>query len=81
MARIHPAILRQAHAQRNWVERLIQRPVSPLVVYSHSYLLGRGVNHHAGVCVITARMLVGHLRRRRPILSPDEVRRIAALVG
>ena len=79
--RIHPSILRQAHAQRKWVERLIQRPVAPLVVYSNAYLLGRGINHHAGVCILTARMLVGHLRRRKPVLTPDEVRRITALVG
>ncbi|HEX8648305.1 MAG TPA: nuclease-related domain-containing protein [Thermoleophilaceae bacterium] len=79
--RIHPSVLRQAHAQRKWVEQLIQRPVSPLVVYSHAYLLGRGVNHHGGVCILTARMLVGHLRRRKPVLAPDEVRRITRLVA
>lgn len=76
--RLHPRTIRQAHAQRCWLERVIQRPVTALVVFSDAYLIGRGITQHAGVRILTARMLVAHLRRQHGTLTEAEVRRIAA---
>jgi hypothetical protein len=77
-ADIRPDHLKQAWAQKRWLERELGTPAEPLLVYSRAYLLGRGVTRSRGVIVMSARMLVGHLRRRAPRLSPAEVRALHA---
>lgn len=79
--RIRPADLKQAYAQKKWLERLTDRPATALLVYSRAYLLGRGVSRRKGVLVLPARLLAAHLRRRAPQLPPGEVRRLHELLA
>jgi hypothetical protein len=74
--RIDPAWLRQAYAQRIWLERVAGRPATPLLVLSRAYLVGRAVSRQRGVVVLPARMLEGHLRRSRQLLSLEEASRL-----
>jgi hypothetical protein len=70
-------MLKQAYAEAKAVERVTGRPVTPLLVFSRAYL-DRAVSRQRGVVVLPARMLAGHLARRRPELSPGEVEEIHA---
>ena len=74
--RIDPAWLRQAYAQRIWLERVAGRPATALLVLSRAYLVGRAVSRQRGVVVLPARMLAGHLRRSRQLLSLEEAPRL-----
>jgi len=57
-------MLKQAYAEGKFVERITGVEVEPLLVFSRAYLTGRAVNCRAGVAVLPARMLTGHLARR-----------------
>jgi hypothetical protein len=85
VARIDPAMLKQAYAQRKLVERITDMPVEALLVFSNAYL-DRPVSRQRGVLVLPARMLAGHLERRERKLGDSEVERLharllAALAG
>jgi len=82
--RIDERMLRQAYAEAKLIERITARPVTPLLVFSHAYL-DRPVTRLRGVTVLPARMLAGHLARRRPVLTRAEVgdihRRLSAALA
>jgi len=85
VARLDPAMLKQAYAQRKLVERITGMPVEALLVFSNAYL-DRPVSRQRGVLVLPARMLAGHLERRERKLGDSEVeslhaRLVAALDG
>lgn len=67
---IDERMLRQAYAQSKQLERLIEHPVSPLLVFSCAYL-NRPVSRQRGVVVLPARLLERHLGRRDAILAPS----------
>jgi hypothetical protein len=77
VARIDPAMLKQAYAQRKLVERITGMPVEALLVFSNAYL-DRPVSRQRGVLVLPARMLAGHLERRDRKLGDSEVERLHA---
>jgi hypothetical protein len=74
---LDPAWLSQAYAQCKWIERITGHQADALLVFSDAYL-DRPVSRQRGVCVVPARMLRGHLARRRGQLSPDEVKTLHA---
>jgi hypothetical protein len=59
-----------------WLERVAGRRATALLVFSRAYLIGRPVTRQRGVEVLPARMLAGHLRRARQLLSPEEARQL-----
>jgi Nuclease-related domain len=71
--RLNRAWLSQAYAQRKWLEGVTGRRVVPMLVLSRAYLVGRPVRRQRGVTVLSARMVVGHLRRQPTLLSAAEV--------
>jgi hypothetical protein len=76
VASINPAWLKQAYAQKKFIERLIDvRGVNCLLVFSAAYL-DQAVSRQRGVIVLPARMLPGHLRRRSDVLSPEQIERV-----
>jgi hypothetical protein len=77
--RIEPAMLSQAYAQRKALERITQRDVDALLVFSRAYLIP-AVSRREGVLVLPARLLGGHLERRPTVLTEGEVERIFALL-
>ncbi len=77
VAAIDPRWLKQAYAQRKLVERLAERQVEALLVFSRAYF-DRPVSRQRGVVVLPARMLAGHLERRPVQLPPEEVRALHA---
>jgi Nuclease-related domain len=80
-ARLDPAWLRQAYAQRKWLEGVTGRRPTALLVFSRAFLLGRPVSRHRGVVVLPARMLPGLLRREPPRLSSEDARRLHDRLG
>lgn len=72
VAQIHGATFRQAHSQRETLERITGEHVEPLVVYSRAWV-DKPLVRRRGVRVLPARMLVGYLTRRRPRLTHEEV--------
>jgi hypothetical protein len=82
--RLHGAIIRQAQAQRDRVERAAGAPVEPFVVFSQAWVDSPGTRRK-GVRVVPARMLLNHLRQRPSALSPAQVseiqRRLHATLG
>jgi len=72
-------MLSQAYAQSKQLERLIEHPVSPLLVFSRAYL-DRPVSRRRGVVVLPARMLERHLARRNAILAHPEIMMLQAHV-
>lgn len=73
VANIDSAWLKQAYAQKKFIERLLGiNGVDCLLVFSTAYL-DRAVSRQRGVMVLPARMLQGHLRRREAVLSPEQV--------
>jgi hypothetical protein len=67
--------LSQAYAQAKAIERITGASVDALLVFSDAYLDKR-ISRQRGVCVLPARMLAGHLARRPPKLTPDDVDRL-----
>lgn len=80
VANLDPRWLRQAYAQRKWIERITGHRADALLVFSDAFL-DRPVSRQRGVCVLPARMLRGHLARRRPSLSSDDVESIYERLG
>jgi hypothetical protein len=70
--RIDPEMLRQAYAQRKWLEHVSGHDVEGFLVFSAAYL-DRPVSRRRGVVVLPGRLLSGHLMRREHVLRPDEV--------
>lgn len=77
--RIEPAMLSQAYAQRKVLERITQREVDALLVFSRAYLTP-AISRRKGVLVLPARLLGGHLSRRPAVLTEGAVERILALL-
>ena len=71
-ADLDPTWLRQAYAQRKHVEELIGQQADCLLVLSKAFL-DRAPTRQRGVLVLPARMLAGHLKRRKATLSADQV--------
>jgi hypothetical protein len=78
--RLDERMLRQAYAQSKWVEEAVGVRATPLLVFSRAYLSQATVRRR-GVVVLPARMLTGHLTRRRTLLSPADVERLACSCG
>jgi hypothetical protein len=72
VGRVHGATIRQAQAQRDAVQRVIDMPVEPLLVYSRAWV-DRPLARRKGVRVLPARVLLGHLRKRHQTLSREQV--------
>ena len=70
--RIDERWLKQAYAQRKWLERATQHEADALLVFSRAYL-DRPIARRRGVLVLPSRMLCEHLRRRQPVLSSERV--------
>jgi len=83
--RVSKAWLKQAYAERKALEELVGAPVDGLLVLSEAYILGEAVSRQRGVLVLPSRMLAGHLARRKPVYTPDEVvdlhTRVVRLLG
>jgi hypothetical protein len=79
VGRLHGAVLSQAQAQRKAIERVTGAAVEPLVVFSHAWI-DRPLARRKGVRVLPARMLLGYLSRRQPVLSRAEIGRAHSLV-
>jgi nuclease-like protein len=71
--RVDGRMLAQAYAQAKHVESLVGHAVSPLLVFSQAYLIGRPISRRRGVVVLPARMLVGFLERRPARLPSPRV--------
>jgi hypothetical protein len=76
--RVDERMLAQAYAQAKHLESLTGHEVSPLLVSSRAYLIGRPLTLQRGVRVLPARMLAGHLARRPARLSPPQVQELHA---
>ena len=72
VGRVHGATIRQAQAQRDAIERVIDMRVEPLLVFSRAWV-DRPLARRKGVRVLPARVLVAHLRKRKQVLSPEQV--------
>lgn len=76
VANIDPGWLKQAYAQKKFVERLLDLSrVDCLLVFSAAYL-DLAVTSRCGVTVLPARMLQGHLRRRPIALGAEQIDQI-----
>jgi hypothetical protein len=75
--RIEPGMLKQAYAQRKWLERVSGHEVEACLVFSAAYL-DPAVSRRRGVLVLPGRLLAGHLTRREHVLQPQEVAGIHA---
>jgi hypothetical protein len=70
---VSEAWLKQAYAERKALERMVGVPADGLLVLSEAYVVGAAVSRQRGVLVMPARMLPGHLARREPVYTPEEV--------
>ena len=75
--RIDERMLRQAYAQRKWLERASGHKAEALLVFSRAFL-DRPISRKRGVLVLPARMLCGHLRRRDVVLSDERTGELKA---
>jgi hypothetical protein len=80
VATLHGATIRQAHAQRKAVEAITGLKVEPLLVFSRAWV-DRPLARRKGVRVLPARMLLGYVTRRRPVLTGEEVEMAARLLA
>jgi hypothetical protein len=69
---IHGAILRQAHEEREALERATGERVEALLVFSRAWV-DKPLARRRGVRVMPARMLPRYLGRRTDALSPEQV--------
>jgi Nuclease-related domain len=74
-ADVDPKWLKQAYRQRKYLEGIAGMRVDCLLVFSDAYL-DKAPLRQRGVLLLPARMLAGHLRRRRPSLAPERVAEI-----
>lgn len=72
VGRLHGALLRQAKAQRELLERAVRIPVEPLIVYSRAWV-DRPLARRKGVRVLPARLLLSYLREAQPKLDAQQV--------
>jgi Nuclease-related domain len=72
-SRIRRRWLAQAYAERRCLEELAGVRADCMLVFSDAYIVGSPVSRRRGVLIVPARMLAGHLMRRRTVLSPAEV--------
>ena len=75
--------LSQAYAEAREVERIAGHPAVPLLVLTHAFIEGRGVNMRDGVTVLPARMLRGLLTRRAQpaALGPEQIDAVYELLA
>lgn len=64
--------LRQAYAQKRWLEVVTGMSADCLLVFSDAYL-DRQFSRQKGVLVLPGRSLEKHLRRRRQVLDSEQV--------
>jgi nuclease-like protein len=69
--RIDQRMLRQAYAQRKWLEGVTGHEVEALLVFSAAYL-DRPLSRRRGVLVLPGRLLVKHLAGRAQVLARGE---------
>jgi hypothetical protein len=74
---IDPRMLSQAYAEARVLEKVSGLDVTPLLVFSETFLIGSVPAHRQGVTVLPARMLAPFMARRRPTLAPEEATEIA----
>jgi Nuclease-related domain len=72
VGRVHGATIRQAQAQRDAIQNVMDMPVEPLLVFSRAWV-DRPLARRKGVRVLPARVLIAHLRKRHEVLSRAEV--------
>jgi len=72
VGRVHGATIRQAQAQRDAIEHVMAMRVEPLLVFSRAWV-DRPLARRKGVRVLPARVLIAHLRKRKDVLSPEQV--------
>lgn len=70
---VHGRVLRQARAQGQLLEKAVDMPVEPLIVYSRAWV-DRPRARRKGVRVMPARMLLDYLRQCEASLSAQDVR-------
>jgi len=82
---LDPKMVSQAYAEKKKLEEITLMEVDSLLVFSRAYIVGPVPARRRGVLVMPARMLAGHLARRRPVLSVERAevihRRLALAVG
>jgi hypothetical protein len=74
VSRVHGATLRQVLAERRAIEEITGMEVEALLVFSRAWV-DKPLARRKGVRVLPARMLIGYLKRCRPVLSREEVER------
>jgi hypothetical protein len=72
VGRLHGATIAQAQAEGRAIAWVTGCEVEPIVVYSRAWVDRPGARRK-GVRVLPARMLLGHLRRRRMLLSESDI--------
>jgi Nuclease-related domain len=80
VARVHGATLRQANAERKAIEEITGTSAEALLVFSRAWV-DKPLARRKGVRVLPARMLIGYLKRCRPVLSREEVERAHSKVA
>lgn len=75
VGRVHGATIRQAQAQRDAIEHVVGVPVEPLLVFSRAWV-DRPLARRKGVRVLPSRVLLTHLRKRKEVLSPEQVEEV-----
>jgi hypothetical protein len=80
VGRVHGATLSQAQAQRKAIERVVDIPVEPLIVFSRAWV-DKPLARRKGVRVTPARMLSGYLERRPATLTREQVEQARARVA
>ena len=78
--RVHGATLSQARAQSSALEATTGLEAEPMIVYSRAWVDRPGARRR-GVRVLPARMLIGYLEKREPVLSWGEVEHACGLVA
>ena len=80
VSRVHGATLRQVLAERRAIEEITGMDVEALLVFSRAWV-DKPLARRKGVRVLPARMLIGYLKRCRPVLSREEVERAHSKVA
>ena len=82
--RVHPATLRQVHAERKLIEEATGRSVEGLLVFSRAWV-DRPLAKRKGVRVVPARLLLKHLLEQPAVLPASEAeqayRRLRSALG
>jgi hypothetical protein len=72
VGRVHGATLAQALSQQKLVASVTGGEVEALLVYSRAWV-DRPLRRRKGVRIVPARMLIGYLSERRPVLQEAEI--------